>query len=436
MSAISGRSIWIALLSVLVAAGCGRPGASGELPQARPTAGAPAGSGGVNRAEHRTKPYLVVLSLDGFRNDYLDRVEVPNLMRIAGGGVRAEGLVPVFPSKTFPNHYSMATGMYAEDHGIVDNTFHDPTFGADYHMRDASAVRDARWYSGEPIWATAERQGMVSATFFWIGSEAPIGGVEPTFWRRYSSRIPNSARVGQVIEWLSLPPEERPHLIMLYFSTVDAAGHRHGPNSSEVAAAVKEVDRVVGELLDGLAALPIADQINLVVVSDHGMSEVTPKHAEQLDDHADLDGVRGIGSGPYTTLWVGDSVRADSIRDRLNAGLRHARAYRRYEVPERFRYGRNIRAGDILVLAEPGHQVVRRGGGRAQRGGAHGYDPESHEMHGIFLATGPAFRVGARVPAFENVHIYPLIAEILGLEPNPEVSGSLDEVKHLLRESR
>lgn len=423
----------VALLVGVLAGGCGGsavPGGGVAAP-----AGGWGGSGGVNRPEHQAKPYVVMISFDGLRNDYLDRVETPNFRRVAEGGVRAEGLIPVFPSKTFPNHYSIATGMYAEEHGLVDNIFYDPVFDETYHMRDAETVRDARWYGGEPIWVTAERQGMVAGTFFWVGSEAPVGGVRPSYWRKYSSRVPNSTRVHEVLEWLQLPPEQRPHLVMLYVSTVDAAGHRHGPNSGEVAAAVQRADRVLGELLDGIAALPFADEVNLIVVSDHGMSELDPRRAEYLDDLVDLKGVRGVNSGPYTTLWVGDSVRADSIRDRLNAGLRTARAYRRYEIPERFRYGGSERAGDILVLADPGYQVVRRGS-RPQRGGAHGYDPASPEMHGIFLAIGPAFEVGARVPAFENVHIYPLITEILGLTPHPEVSGRLGKVQPLLRSNR
>lgn len=436
------RMLWFLCSFVVgtLVAGCGRPAVPGEMVQVGGVAAlvgeAGVGSGGVNRPEHQAKPYVVVVSFDGFRNDYLDRVEVPNFRRVAEGGVRGEGLIPVFPSKTFPNHYSIATGMYAEEHGLVDNNFYDPVFNATYRMHDAGTVREARWYGGEPIWATAERQGMVTGVYFWVGSEAPIGGVLPSFSRSYSSRVANSARVRGALEWLRLPPEQRPHLVMLYISTVDAAGHRHGPNSGEVGAAVQKADRVLGELLDGIAALPFADEVNLIVVSDHGMSEIERGRAEYLDDLVSLQGVRGINSGPYMTLWVGDSVRADSIRDRLNAGLRSARAYRRYEIPERFRYRGSERAGDILVLAEPGHQVVRRGGPRPQRGGAHGYDPASPEMHGIFLATGPAFEVGARVPTFENVHIYPLIAEILGLTPHPEVSGRLEKVQQMLRSDR
>lgn len=424
------------LLAGSLAVGCGRAAVPAEgMAAPAVVAQAGAGSGGVNRPEQRSKPYVIVVSFDGFRHDYLDRVEVPSFRRVAERGVRADGLIPVFPSKTFPNHYSIATGMYAEEHGLIDNNFYDPTFDATYRMHDAGTVRDARWYGGEPIWVTAERQGMVTGTYFWVGSEAPIGGVRPALARNYNSKVANSTRVRGVLDWLRLPPERRPHLIMLYFSTVDGAGHEHGPDAGEVGEAVRRVDQALAQLVDGIAALPIADEINLILVSDHGMSGVEPARVEYLDDLARLRGVRAINAGPYVTLWVGDSARADSIRDGLNAGLGYARAYRRYEIPDRFRYGGSERAGDLLVLAEPGHQVLRRGG-RPQSGGAHGYDPASPEMHGIFLAMGPAFRAGTRVPAFENVHVYPLVAHLLGLTPNPAISGRLGEVQRLLLQVR
>lgn len=421
------------LVTILLAPGC----AAAQVRPADGGAGAGevisrSGSGGVNRAEHLDKPYVIVVSFDGFRHDYLDRIEAPNFRRVIERGVRAGGLIPVFPTKTFPNHYSIATGMYAQNHGLMDNNFYDPVFDATYRLGDTLTVRDARWYGGEPIWVTAERQGMVSGAFFFVGSEAAVGGIQPTYVRNYDGRIANSTRVRTVLEWLSLPAERRPHLVMLYFSDVDNAGHSHGPDSPEVVEAVQRVDRALGQLLDGIAELPIADQVHLILVSDHGMSAQDTTRAEYIDDFADLSGVRSVNAGPYTTLWVGDSARADAIRDRLNAGLRNARAYRRYEIPDRFEYRGNDRAGDILVLAEPGYQVLRRSG-RPYTGGAHGYDPASYTMHGIFLAMGPGIREGELFPAFENVHIYPFVAHLLGLEPNPAADGRLEVLLPILK---
>jgi len=433
-----GRRVLVLVAWVVVAGlvGCGGRVVVPVEGVAAPVGQGGGGSGGVNRPEHLDKPYVIVVSFDGFRADYMDRVETPNFRRVAERGVRADGLIPVFPSKTYPNHYSIATGMYPEEHGIVDNNFYDPVFRETFRYRDSTISWDGRWYGGEPIWVTAERQGMVTGALHWVGVRAGAGGVRPSLPVDYGKRYSFANRVREALAWLNLPPERRPHLIMLYISPVDAAGHEHGPNSSEVAAAVQRVDRYLGQLLDGIEALPIADKVNLILVSDHGMAEVVPERAEFLEDFVSLRGVRMVNAGPYTNLWVGDSARADSIRDRLNAGLRHARAYRRYEIPERFRYRGNDRVGDILVLAEPGHQVVRRRSSQPRKGGAHGYDPASPEMHGLFLAMGPAFKEGARVPTFENVHIYPLLAEILGLKPNPKASGRLAKVRPLLRSKR
>ncbi len=396
---------------------------------------AQAGSGGRNAVEHLDKPYVVVVSFDGFRHDYLDRFDTPNFDRVERAGVRADGLIPIFPSKTFPNHYAIATGMYAEKHGLVDNNFWDPTFGAMYRLADRSAVQDGRWYGGEPIWVTAETQGMVAASFFFVGSEAPIKGVRPSEWRAYDGSIPNEARVDQALEWLSRPAETRPHLVMLYFSAVDDAGHRYGPDSPEVERAVQEVDRVLGRLLDGLHALPIAEDVHVILVSDHGMEGMSPERAEYLEDYIDLDGVRLVGGGPYLTLWVdGDEARAEQIEAALNRSLRHARAYRRDAMPARWRYAGSPRVGDVIVEAEPGYQIIGTREWRASSGGAHGYDPaRAPSMRGIFLAAGPRIEAGLRIPAFENVHVYPLVAHILGLEPNPEIDGRLDVLEPILR---
>lgn len=391
------------------------------------------GTGGVNAPEQREKPYVVVISFDGFRHDYIDRVETPNFDRLIARGALADGLIPVFPSKTFPNHYAIATGMYAQNHGLVDNNFWDPELGDFYTLRDREKVGDGRWYGGEPIWVTAERQGMVTAAYFFVGTEAPVAGVRPSHYRLYDGSVPNETRVEQVIEWLRMPEETRPHLIMLYFSDADDAGHRYGPDAPEVDEAVRELDRVLGLLLDGVATLPIADQVHFVLVSDHGMTGLDPEKADFLDDHVDLDGIRVFGGGPYAVLWTdGDTDRRDRIVAALNKGLRHARAYTRDEIPEEFNYKHHRRAGDILVLAEPGWQIGQSRARGPMTGGTHGWDPAAREMHGLFLAAGPRIREGVRIPAFRNVHVYPFIARILGLTPNPSVNGRLEVLAPIL----
>lgn len=384
----------------------------------------------------REAPYVVLVSLDGFRHDYPERFPTPHLRRLAARGARGAALVPVFPTKTFSNHYSLATGMYAGRHGVVANEVYDPERGALFRVSDTLAVRDPRWYGGEPIWVTAERQGMRTATFFWPGSEAPIGGVRPTYWKRYDASIPEEARVDTVLSWLRLPPERRPHLLTLYLSRVDEAAHRHGPESPQAEAAVRRADAVLGRLLEGIAALPVAERVNVVVVSDHGLRDVSRGTVYALEDYLPLEGVRTVNSGPFMQLFFGgDTARRERAHAALRGRLPHARVFRREEIPEALHLRETPRAGDLLIVMDPPHQVeaTRRPAGWRPSPGNHGYDPSDPEMHGIFVAAGPGVREGARLPAFENVHVYPLLARLLGLRPAPGIEGRLEVVAPALR---
>lgn len=393
------------------------------------------GSGGRNADRHLDAPYVIMISFDGFRHDYLEAVDTPAFDRVIRSGARAVSLVPVFPTKTFPNHYTLATGMYPARHGLVDNIFWDPELDAGYDMRDRATVEEGSWYGGEPIWVTAETQKMVSAAYFWVGTEAPVSGIQPAFWYRYDGSVPNRERVGRALEWLSLPPRERPHLILLYFSDVDSRAHEYGPDSREVRAAVREVDAALGRLLDGLERLSIADRVHLVLLSDHGMAQVDPRKIYTLSEHVDLDGIRTEGGGPYMTLhFNGDRERAEEVRRTLSTALPHAAVLRIDETPSRWHYGGNPRLGDLLVLGELPWLVVRErpAEDRIPRG-HHGWDPAREEMHGIFVAAGPGIRETVLIPSVESIHVYPLVAHLLGLEPNPEADGWLSELASILR---
>lgn len=413
--------LWLVTAALLAACGVGTPGP----PASPPAAGAAAaGSGGINRPDQQSKPYVVLVSLDGFRADYLHRFATPNLDRLASRGVRAEGLIPVFPSKTFPNHYSIVTGLYADRHGIVANRFWDPERRAAYSLRDRDAVRDATWYGGEPIWVTAERQGMVSASFFWPGSEAAIGGVRPTFWKPYSDSVPNDSLVDRVLQWLQLAPERRPHLVTAYIHDVDDAGHRVGPDDARVGDAIREADRAIGRLLDGIASLPFAARVNLIVVSDHGMAAYGPETFVALDTLIDTTAIRIADAGPNANLFVaGPPARARAVRDSINSRLRHGRAYLRADVPARLHYRDNPRVGDLVIVMEEHYTVGLLAQAPRAAGGTHGWDPDLASMHGIFLAAGPGVRGGQTIPAFRNVHIYPLLADLLGLAPAADIDG-------------
>ncbi|HEX6060044.1 MAG TPA: ectonucleotide pyrophosphatase/phosphodiesterase [Gemmatimonadaceae bacterium] len=378
----------------------------------------------------------MLVSFDGMRHDFLDRVATPAFDRLAGRGVRAEALLPVFPTKTFPNHYAIATGNYGDAHGIVANVFYDPARGAWFRLSDRAAVEDGRWYGGEPIWTTAERQGVRAATFFWPGSEAKIGGWRPSYWERYDGTVPDSVRVDSSIAWLRLPPPARPRLVMLYFSGVDDAAHHFGPLSPEADSAVVHADRMLGRLLDSLGALPIAERVNVVVVSDHGMVRVGEGQVIALDTIAPLDStVRSGDPGPLLSLWFGgDTARLEAAHAALSAGMRHARAYRRDEIPARWRVARTARIGDLLVVAEPGWLVTRSVPAWSARPapGQHGYDPAEPDVHGIFLASGPGIAGAGSVPPFENIHVHPLVAHLLGIAPSPSADGRLEAVRGLL----
>ena len=420
--------------AALVAGAVVPPGIVGAQAERGPTVApaAASSSGGVNRPEHRQKPYVVLISFDGFRADYQDRFELPAFRRLARAGVRARGLVPVFPSLTFTNHYTLVTGLYAEHHGIVGNGFWDPVRQAAF---DAQAVDDASWYRGEPIWVTAERQGMVTATFGWVGSELAIGGVRPTrWWGPAERRLPASAKMDTVLAWLALPAARRPHLLTVHVGEVDRAGHEFGPDSPEVRAAALQADSALGRLLDGLAAHPLGDSTYVAVVSDHGMAMVDHSQYQALPTLIDTTGVRfgHAGSGALASLFVaeGDTARARSLRDTLNRVLRHGRAYLRDEVPARLRYRADPRVGDVVVVMEQPHLVGASAEARAT--GTHGWEPVSPEMHGILLVSGPRARRGTMIPPVEGIDVYPLLVELLGLTPPPGVDGRAGRLHSLV----
>ncbi|MHB1191597.1 MAG: alkaline phosphatase family protein [Longimicrobiales bacterium] len=387
---------------------------------------------GVNDPRHADAPYVVILSLDGFRHDYLDLHPTPALQRLAREGVRAERMIPVFPTKTFPSHFTIATGLYAEHHGLVGNRFWAPEKQAFYSLGDREVVEDGTWYRGEPIWVTAERQGMRTAAFFFVGTEADVGGVRPTRWKRFDGSVPNAERVDTVLAWLREPPETRPHLVTLYFSDLDDVGHAHGPGTPEVAAAVANVDAHLGTLMDGIAALPHADRVYLVVVSDHGMMKAEAARAQPLD-LSRFPGVRMVEGGPYATLRVveGGQERLRGLRDSIQALLGEAEVWMRQDVPARLHYSADARIGDLVILARPGATVVTPDRMPRRDAFTHGWDNQAPEMGAIFLAKGPGIAPGQRIGAFEAVNVYPWLAHVLGLEP-AAVDGTLEVLAPIL----
>jgi predicted AlkP superfamily pyrophosphatase or phosphodiesterase len=367
-----------------------------------------------NLASQREKPYIVLVSLDGFRYDYARRYGTKTLLDMAAQGASApDGMIPSFPSVTFPNHYTIVTGMYPDNHGIVENEFYDPQRHERFSFSDPKNATDGSWYGGTPLWVLAERQGMRAACFFWPGSETAISGTRPSYYLAYDGRVPDDRRVDQVLDWLKLLPEKRPHFITLYLSDADSAGHRTGTDSPETAAAVGRLDAALARLKTGLASLRLP--INLIVVSDHGMVNVEGPWIN-LDQYADLRGFETVG----TLLYPPDEPAAARVYSQLKGASEKFAVYRRKDVPEHLHFDYNLRIGDPVVIPNGPYLMRARNTGSPNETlpkGMHGYDPEMmKEMRSAFYAVGPAFKTGATLPPFENVNLYPMMANILGLQ--------------------
>lgn len=387
------------------------------------------------------KPTLILISIDGFRADYLTKYNPPNLMSLAREGVRAKWMRPSYPTLTFPNHYTIATGLYPQHHGIVGNDIYDPTTDASFSMSKPEAVHDTRWWGGEPVWVTAEKQGQRTGAYFFPGTETEIGGVKPTYWKRYDEKVPNFERVDTALSWLDLPPAQRPTFITFYFSDVDHAGHDASPDSKDVAQAVAVVDTAIGRLLDGLKARGVYEQVNIIIVSDHGMATVDPLHVTLLDNYFDAKRARRVIWGAQLTqifLKAGEEKRTYRALKGSRAG--HVRCYLKREIPARFHYRDSRRIGDIICMADEGWRIMSRQRleDDRQKGkipnhaiGAHGYDNRLKSMRATFIAHGPAFKRGVIVAPFPNVDVYNIMTRILGLKPAPN-DGSQRAARRVL----
>ena len=387
-----------------------------------------------NSAAQQTKHYVVLVSLDGFRYDYAEKYGAKNLMQMASRGASApQGMIPAYPSVTFPNHYTIVTGLYPEHHGLVANSFYDPVRKARFSYTDSKTVVDGSWYGGTPLWVLAEQQGMRAASFFWPGSEAEIQGKRPSYYLAYDDKIPDSNRVAQIIAWLKLPAEQRPHFITLYYSNVDHAGHSYGPEAPQTGEAVRHVDDMIGKLSEGIATLGLS--VDLIVLADHGM-EATRGGWVTLDKWADLSQFET--SGPL--LYAKSEADAQKAYLSLLGASETFKVYRREKVPAYLHFNSNPREGDpVVVPAGPfnitAHEPKSNGNPTSPSVGQHGYDPATMpSMKAIFYAAGPDIRAGATVAPFENVNIYPLIAKILGLRVGA-IDGKLSVLQSILQKN-
>jgi predicted AlkP superfamily pyrophosphatase or phosphodiesterase len=387
------------------------------------------------------KPTIILISLDGFRSDYLTKYKPETLNYLARKGVRAKWLIPSFPTKTYPNHYTIATGLYPQNHGIVENNMYDKEFNAVFTLSKREEVENGRWWLGEPIWVTAEKQGQRSGSLFFPGTEAEIAGKRPTYWKRYDSNMPNPERVDTILSWLDAQPAERPTCLSLYFSDVDDAGHEFSPDSVETKRAVAKVDGEIGRLVKGLQARKIFKRVNLIIVSDHGMATVDLNNAILLDEIFDTELAERIFWTQEIVSIFPRSGKEEEIYSALKARLPpQAKVYRKSETPERFHYRNHQRIAPLVVLPEEGWVLTSRqrfaamkekGDLRKVKGG-HGYDNGLESMRAIFIAHGKAFKQGKVVEPFENIHIYNIMTQSLGLRPAKN-DGSFAVARYVLR---
>ncbi|MDE3740200.1 ectonucleotide pyrophosphatase/phosphodiesterase [Maribacter polysaccharolyticus] len=384
------------------------------------------------------KPYVILVSLDGFRWDYVDKYKPPYLTEFIRNGVQAESLIPSFPSKTFPNHYTIATGIYPDKHGIIANTFYSYKKGVTYKTGNREMVEDGTFYGGTPLWVLAEKSDMVSASYFFVGSEADVKGVHPTYYHKYDGKIENEVRVSETLKWLQLPENERPHMITLYFSDMDDTGHKFSPDNEErIKKALFALDENLGTLFKGVAATGLP--ANIIVVSDHGMATLPTTHMIPVEEIKNDGLFTVINSGAILNIHPKETTTTEAVLDYLKQKEDHFKVYRTADTPGFEYQPKNKDWGSIQIIPDFGYYFSSKKGIESlekrsvSRVGVHGYDPIYKDMHGIFYANGPSFKKGYVAPAVKNIHIYPLICEILGLDIPTDIDGDLNVLKSVLK---
>lgn len=384
-----------------------------------------------NGVDQQKKPYVILISADGFRYDFARRYGAENILNFAEGGVEATSMQPSFPTLTFPNHYTIVTGLYPAHHGIVDNRFYDTRTKKYYAINKKHEVQNGSWYGGTPLWVLAEKQKMVSASFFWVGSESDVQSTRPTYYFNYSEAFSFDRRLQILQEWLNLPEEKRPHFITFYFPEVDHAAHRFGVYSEQTRNAVHDIDTVIGKMNDIAKATDLP--INFIFVSDHGFTNVDTVNTLQVPQ---LDTGKFITSAGSTLIHIYAKNKDDvmPLFQQLKQKEKNYTAYLEENVPLRWHYGRKDdkygRIGDIVMVAHMPYIFYSKG---YKNIGVHGFDNAKQEMQATFYAWGPAFKEGLKINNFTNIHIYPMIAHLLGLKYNEEdIDGRFEVLKDVL----
>ena len=397
-------------------------------------------SGRINSAEAQTKPYVIMISTDGFRYDYAKKYQAENLLKLSSGGVQAEAMIPSYPSITFPNHWSLITGLYPSHHGLIDNFFYDYKRKEPYAMNSKKNAEDGSWYGGTPLWALAEKQGMVSATLMWVGSASDAGGMRPSYYYPYHEKFKPSEKVDKVVNWLKLPAETRPHFITLYFPEVDGSGHHYGPDAPETETAVHLVDQAIGDLVQKVNDLGLKN-VNFIFVSDHGMIKVDGgaplEIPAMLLDKSRFD---FYNSQTLLRVYVKNPAEVKKVYKELKASkTSDYEVYLDKRLPKYLHFATRDdtydRIGQILLI--PKAPKIFLEAGKKTSVGKHGYDPKIvPEMKATFFAWGPEFKNNLVIDEFANVNVYPLVTEILGLKNDQSIDGKLKVLKRVLKDKK
>jgi predicted AlkP superfamily pyrophosphatase or phosphodiesterase len=384
-----------------------------------------------NTDEAMKKPYVVMISVDGFRYDYAQKFQAHNILDMATSGSSTDWLIPSFPSKTFPNHYTLVTGLYPENHGIISNSFYDKSRNETYSIGDRNSVENGSWYGGIPLWNLAQLQGMVAASYFWVGSEADVNGIYPKYYYPYNKNTPQEYSIRRVLEWLQLPEKVRPHMITLYFHEVDTQGHKYGPDAEETRKAVLDIDKQIGALREGLKKLDVP--VYLILTSDHGMEHVSK--FINVHDYIKMEKAQ-FHDGPVAMIYTKDMQETEAFYQKLSQQSLF-KVYKRAAVPRYLNHNKTEKIGDLVLIADAPYTFTYSETPRVMEnpGGTHGYDPfENKNMATILYIDGPKIKKNYKISPIENIHLYPLVAHLLDLKILTPIDGSLEAISSVLTE--
>lgn len=390
-----------------------------------------------NSPEAQSKPYVVLISLDGFRWDYVERFSPPNIKQFIKNGAQATSMIPTYPSKTFPNHYSIATGMYPNKHGLLDNSYFNYNKKAVYKIRDREKIEDGSWYKGTPLWVLAAKEKMMSASYFFVGSEADVQGIRPSYYHKYDGGVSNKKRIETLYKWLKLPAKHRPHFITMYFSDMDDIGHKAGPNNDlKLKEALLKLDNDLGELFKKVKKTKLA--VNIILVSDHGMYEIPISKYIPIESIENEENYQVVSNGAIAHIYVKDTSKIEDIIQSIEEKATNYKVYKTKETPYFDVSPTDKNWGSIQVVPDQGWYFSKHRSIALKKkmglniNGEHGLPTSLKEMHAIFYANGPHIKKGASVGAFKNIHVYPFVCNILGLNIPDNIDGDSRVLEELL----